>query len=288
MESEKTQTSFPEMPSSDGAEFREFVPIAIESIPHVDLQAEVLKKTAEELSSIEKDIFELEDVYLQNLMRDPSVQAKIRNSIDSQVKQVEAKLKEQLRAEVEAMTPEIVEQARQQGYKEGHAKGEHEGLAAFELMKENFRTEFSKERNQILQELNLLLENILKSKEEMLHSHEKPWLRAFQHLLDSFMVRKAQTIGAELEKWLADCISDFAEKKKVQIYFSESDYDRFAGLVSDFTGPSKWELVKDIRLKPGETRFECGGGGVFFSQGEEMARLNQILENYFDNECLSH
>ena len=42
--------------------------------------------------------------------------------------------------------------------------------------------------------------------------------------------------------------------------------------------PEKWELIKDIRLKPGEMRYECGGGGIFFSGSDRVLKTGSLVE----------
>jgi len=133
--------------------------------------------------------------------------------------------------------------------------------------------------SQLKSSLTEICERVLREKENLLHSHEELWCRAFTHLLRRFLVPYEQVSAETLRRWLEESLIEFPKEAKVTIHVSERDCDSFSLIL----GPSAnepWRFVKDSMLKAGEVACECEAGGLIFSPGAEIDRLDAWIDTF--------
>jgi flagellar biosynthesis/type III secretory pathway protein FliH len=170
---------------------------------------------------------------------------------------IETKAKARLEEKFASLKAEVELKAREEGHLEG-MKQANESL------------------HEALQRIEQVCAAVLKDKESLLRAHESDWCRAFSHLLKRFLVPNDERIVRNIEGWLTEGLSQFAESARIKIFLAESDWDHLAPAL-DSLGKQKWEILKDGALAVGEIRCECEGGGVFFSSQEELQKLESWI-----------
>ena len=281
------------------AEFRELkLPVVIPTSPveeKKELSGETqipqlrrLEQEGEASPNSEAEVFSLPKHFWRSLTSDRAIQQEIDRIIEEQVEsrvllRLESRFKE-LRGSVEG-------EAKNSGYAVGYLEGRRLGLEIWEksqrllselqdkLSDAERALELKKKElsEGVSQRLNHLIQEFLEQKECLLKAHEKMWATALVHLLQRFLINNPIKIGSAVERWLVESVSDFASKSKISVCLPEVDYVRQMELASP-KASDKWELVKDPLLSKGEIRYECGGGGIFFSGTKEYQELEELLQ----------
>jgi flagellar biosynthesis/type III secretory pathway protein FliH len=214
-----------------------------------------------------EDHFTLERSFLEALFSDEAVQTEVSRRVEGSV---EERLAVRLREE-EPRLEELRESARTEGFKQGYA----DALIELQNMQQEFQEEF-------YGKMNLLCSKILEEKEALLKDHEPKWAHAMTKLLKRFQVNRAGELGQVLDQWLSEVVGEFADKQQVRVFLPETEYTRLSAVLHGSSWEAKWELVCDGGLSPGEVRYECGGGGVFFSAGAELEKLESLVKEFDD------
>jgi len=152
--------------------------------------------------------------------------------------------------------------------KEAHQEGFQKGMAE------------AAERVQATEtKLTTICDEVLRQKSKLMHDHENRWAQAFSHLLRRFLVPGRELALETLRSWLTESLTSFGQTGRVRIHLSAEDYQRLRESLTSIA-EKNWEFAADATLNPGEVHCECDGGGILFSEGSELQRLESWIERF--------
>lgn len=193
--------------------------------------------------------FQFPDEFISQLEREPSVKALWEQRVEAEVERRMVSKSAIWQSEAEKKGMEL-------GLNQGmaDARGSIEGA---------------------IRALNGLAEQIMNQKEALLHNHENKWIDSIRHLMHRFCIEKKQALGESMEAWIKQSVQSFSKMECIKVFVSDEQYLKIKGVL-EAGGLEKVTVVSDSMLRGSDVRCEVGDGGLFFSNEDALATLDEI------------
>lgn len=241
----------------------EFKPFTGEVCPKNEVHSSILKPLGEKDRNASPGThFSISPSVWRALQEEPEYQKQFKQSVDLAVSDYVKKEFSQIK---ESSKKEGFNRGQKEGFEAGFKRGFGEGQKLVEQLQER---------------LDEVCRQVLNNQRHVLQSHEKVWASAMAKLLKCFMVPRSEEIIKELSDWLHRSLEEVAPNQKVKIYLPTDEMQRLSHVLTN-QGEENWEFRSDDTLKTGELRCESEMGGVIFSPGEQLTKLENWIDEQF-------
>lgn len=224
----------------------EFLPFRAEVVPATGFAAEE--------SGAEVPAFQVADALWTTLTTDPGLKAELDRLIESRVGN-------EIRARVQSGEKELRESIARQAREDGLALGRQEAHAEAQALRGN---------------VDEVCRRVLEAGHQQLNRYESLWMESLSRLLKRFLVRNDTQVADRIRTWLRDSLEGIKATDQVSVYLSPAEFERLSGHFG--SGGDGWRWAPDATLADGDVRCETEMGGALFSSGDQLARLERLID----------